>query len=81
MMIKSYLEEKIIPVEKDLKDNSLRFKRMSAILYKLEIYNGAMVVRKQEGELEIDDFRLIIPHHMEERLVTIIHEQFGLHQG
>ena len=60
MMIKSYLEEKIIPVEKDLKDKSLRFKKMSAILYKLEIYNGLLVVKVQQGELEIDDFRLII---------------------
>lgn len=50
-------------------------------MYKLKINEDSLVVRKQDNEMEIDDFRIVIPQHIENKLVIIIHEQFGLHQG
>ena len=67
--------------EDDLKEKPTRLKRLAAILYKLEIQEDTLVVRKQDTELEIDDYRIVVPQNMENILVKLVHEELGLHQG
>ena len=36
---------------------------------------------KQKGEIEIEDFRPIVPKSLEENLINIFHAKLGLHLG
>ena len=46
------IEERETPGEDDLKEKPTRLKRLAAILYKLEIQEDTLVVRKQDTELK-----------------------------
>lgn len=50
-------------------------------MYKLEVHDDTLVVRKQDTEIEMEDFRIIVPQNLEGKLVTLVHEEIGLHQG
>ena len=45
--IRKWIEEEKTPVEDDLKEKSTRLKRLAAIMYKLEVHDDTLVVRKQ----------------------------------
>ena len=79
--IRKWIEERKTPMEEDLKEKPTRLKRLAAILYKLEIQDDTLVVRKQDIELEVDDYRIVVPLNMENILVKLVHEELGLHQG
>ena len=57
------------------KGKPTRLKRLAAILYELEIQEDTLVVRKQDTELEIDDYRIVVPLNMENILVKLVHEE------
>ena len=63
--IRKWIEERKTPMEDDLKEKPTRLKRLAAILYKLEIQEDTLVVRKQDTELEIDNYRIVVPQYME----------------
>ena len=44
--IRKWIEEEKIPVEDDLREKSTRLKRLAAILYKLEVQEDTLVVKK-----------------------------------
>ena len=79
--IRKWIEERKTPMEEDLKEKPTRLERLAAILYKLEIQEDTLVVRKQDIELEVDDYRIVVPLNMENILVKLVHEELGLHQG
>ena len=65
----------------DLKDRSLGFKRLVAVMYKMKKQGGLIGIERKSDELEVEDFRPIIPANIEEKLVEIVHRQVGSHQG
>ena len=77
----SWVEENFTPTEADLKDKSVRFKRLAAIMYKIRKEKDIVGVKKEDYEVEIEDFRPIIPKQLETQVVEMLHEGLGCHQG
>lgn len=80
-IIETWMEEDHNTTIDELKDKSLRCKRLAGIMFKIVKRGNLVMVKKQEDEIEVENFRTIVPKKLEEELVEIIHSNVGMHLG
>ena len=69
-IIKNWKKEEKNVTEEDLKEKSLRFKRLAGILFKIKIQNNLLYVENEDlGERE--KFRIIVPKNLETKVVEL----------
>ena len=79
--IRDWISANYSPTRRELADKPLRLKRLASIIYKTEIHDGTLYVKKQDEETEVKNYRIILPTNLEEKVIKILHKSIGLHQS
>lgn len=79
--IRSWISDYYSPSRNELANKPLRLKRLASIMFKTEIYGGILYVKKQEEEMEMRNYRIILPNNLEEKVIKILHKSIASHQS